>query len=554
MPCGHPRFACQGGARNRTPRADPGRKSGAPPPRDRILQGTRGTLVQPEPPLPIIDGRYQLLRRIGEGGIGAVFEARHLGTGRRVAVKVIANESHSKNADVVDRFRREALASGAIESQHIAHVMDTGVDPSSGKPYLVMELLIGEDVEQALRRVTPFPPDLALRVVAQACLGLQRAHEEAVVHRDIKPANLFLARRDRDASELVVKILDFGIAKMKPEQLPTASTRTLTGSGSMVGSPLYMSPEQALGRRTIDHRTDIWSLGVVLYEALTGAAPHAYTETVGELLVSICHDPARPIQELAPWASPEVAAIVHRALAINPAARFASAREMFMAIQEQLPQGHALDKSMVAPMPSEQRAVVQERFFPPPALRIQAPSSGSLPQGVGADESGAMRFSTAALESRPTPTAGWLRPRSTGQVVAAALVAVGLGTGAYLAVGYLRPAPIATSSSVPAPAPHEPPSERPAGALPPPSAHTAEWVTVAPTATLETPTVSFDSLPRVVPAPTAPPRSDSHASAGPDAGPSTASRSSPAPTDSSATGAPAPSGSVAPSASTEYGF
>src|SRR5271170_6253588 len=273
--------------------------------------------------------------------MGAVYEARHLGTARRVAVKVISSESLSKSAEAVSRFQREAMASGAIESQYIATVLDTGVDPATGSPYMVMELLVGEDIEQTLRRIGPFQPELALRVIGQACLGLQKAHEANVVHRDIKPANIFLTRRD--GGEVVAKLLDFGIAKMKTESFTSSEGKSLTRTGTMLGSPLYMSPEQALGRKNSDHRTDIWSLGVVLYETLTGKAPHTEAETIGELIVNICHKPAPHVQDFAPWVPPEVAAIVHRALALDPASRFQTAADMFAAIRARLPQGRAVD-------------------------------------------------------------------------------------------------------------------------------------------------------------------------------------------------------------------
>jgi serine/threonine protein kinase len=158
-----------------------------------------------------IDTKYLIVRQLGQGGMGAVYEARHAGTGRRVAVKVIVGETLQKNRDVVARFQREARAAGAIESAHVVQVLDTGFDPSSGHPYLVMEFLSGRDLQEIIRELGPLPPELALRVVAQACLGLLKAHEVGVVHRDVKPANVFLARLD--AGDIVVKLLDFGIAE-----------------------------------------------------------------------------------------------------------------------------------------------------------------------------------------------------------------------------------------------------------------------------------------------------------------------------------------------------
>ncbi len=484
--------------------------------------------------------------------MGAVFEARHVGTGRRVAVKIIASESLSQNADVVSRFRREAMASGAIESQHIAHVMDTGVDPSSGKPYLVMELLVGEDLEQVLRRVRPFPPDLALRVVAQACLGLQRAHEQAVIHRDIKPANLFLARRDRDGAELVVKILDFGIAKMTTDQRPAsdALTSTLTRTGWIVGSPLYVSPEQALGRKTIDHRTDIWSLGVVLYEALTGTAPHAHAESVGALVVSICHEPAALVQQLAPWVSHDVAAIVHQALAIDPAARFGSATEMLVAIRKCLPHGHVLDASMVVPIGSEARAIRQSPFVVPSALRLPAPASGPLEST--ADESGAMRSAgMAGSESGPPRTPRFARLQ-TAVVVAVALAAAILGIGAYAMTSRMN---VDAAADLTARARQLANAEPSAGAIATavPSAPVSTVVPVqvlqekppvgreSVNGTLETPIVSIDSLPRVVPTSVAPHHLDAST---PTATVATSRRSTSASTKALSSASPEPGASV----------
>jgi serine/threonine-protein kinase len=187
-----------------------------------------------------IDGKYQIVRRLGQGGMGEVYEARHLGTGRRVAIKVVFGEALAQDREIVARFQREARAAGAIESQHVVQVLDTGFDPESGHPYLVMEYLTGRDLQATLQELGHLPPDLALRIVAQVCLGLARAHEAGVVHRDIKPANVFLARLD--GGEVVVKVLDFGIAKLRMEKFSTVDGTSLTQSGSLLGSPYYMSP------------------------------------------------------------------------------------------------------------------------------------------------------------------------------------------------------------------------------------------------------------------------------------------------------------------------
>jgi serine/threonine-protein kinase len=284
----------------------------------------------------LIDGKYQIVRPLGSGGMGTVYEGKHVGTGRRVAIKVVSPDALTKGPDVLDRFRREALATGGIESQYIAHVVDTGVD-RSGSPYIVMELLVGEDLQGTLKRLRRLPADVAIRIAGQACMGLMKAHDAGVVHRDVKPGNLFLARRDED---VVVKLLDFGIAKVRLDPLPEVDR---TSSGVMVGSPLYMSPEQARGKKTIDHRSDIFSLGVVLYELLTGKPPHDKAGTIGDLIVRICGEPARPIQGLAPNVNAATAAIVHKALAIDPNDRFARAVDMLSAIRAIVPGSLTLD-------------------------------------------------------------------------------------------------------------------------------------------------------------------------------------------------------------------
>src|SRR5262249_2582659 len=149
-------------------------------------------------------------------GMGSVYEARHAGTGRRVAVKVITGE-FAKNQTLLARFHREARASGEIETQHIGQVLDTGTDPTSGMPFMVMEYLEGEALAVLLHRLKILPPELALRITAQACLGLQKAHAKNVVHRDIKPANLFLSKREDGGH--ILKLLDFGVAKIKLDRL-----------------------------------------------------------------------------------------------------------------------------------------------------------------------------------------------------------------------------------------------------------------------------------------------------------------------------------------------
>ena len=305
--------------------------------------------------------RYRIERLLGEGGMGAVFEATQVDTGRRVAVKVISTGDLAKTAEIRARFAREATAVAALETRNIVQVLESGTDAATGLPFMAMELLTGADLQVVLERLGALPQDLSLRIVAQACLGLQRAHEAGVVHRDVKPANLFLANaaiRTR-GTEIVVKLLDFGIAKVKMDELGNTA-QGLTRTGNMLGTPLFMSPEQAKGLKSIDGRTDVWSLGAVLYQALSGVPPHEQ-ETVGQLILAICSEPVRPVQEVAPWVTPEVAAIVHRALRIDPADRYQSAAELLADIGAVLDNSWSISPEMIVPLPAEQRGRVERR-------------------------------------------------------------------------------------------------------------------------------------------------------------------------------------------------
>jgi serine/threonine-protein kinase len=299
----------------------------------------------------IIDGKYQILRKLGQGGMGAVYEAKNLETGRHVAVKVIISELIAQGSDAIVRFKREAKAAGAVDMRHVAQILDAGRDATTGDPYMVMELLSGEDLKQLIRRIGPIAPEVALRITAQACLGLQAAHEAGIIHRDIKSANLYLARRE--SGEVVVKIVDFGVAKIMAEQASGGDTTDLTRTGAVLGSPRYMSPEQAKGEGGIGPWSDLWSLGVVLYEMLTGKTPHADVEGTFGLVMAICTIPAAPVIEGAPWVSPECAAIVHKALQIDTKNRFASATEMLSAISASLAEGTSIQGSMLVTLSEE---------------------------------------------------------------------------------------------------------------------------------------------------------------------------------------------------------
>lgn len=433
-----------------------------------------------------LDGKYHIRKLLGEGAMGSVYEAEHTATGRRVAVKVISSADLTKDPKVVSRFQREARAAGAIETQHITQVLDAGVDRESNLPFLVMEYMVGEDLMALVKRVGPLSPDLVLRIAAQACLGLQKAHEANVVHRDIKPHNLFLARRE--AGEVIVKLLDFGIAKVKMDQAHDTEGAELTRTGNLLGSPLYMSPEQARGHKEIDKRTDIWSMGAVMYQALTGRTPYHHINALGELIISICSVPPPSLQDFAPWVPPEVTAIVHRCLQQDPARRFQGADEMLAVIRQLLPYGWAISEDMLMSLQDSMRQQaaprLQSSIAPPPmqatatAGLAASPSVAQIAYGAtvqagsqpGASTTGALTQSQPTMAPPPAPASKL--PLLISGVALAAVVAGGI-------VLFGRNGTSATPPQPPAQAQVPPPSAAPP---PEPAPSAAPAATPAPTA------------------------------------------------------------------------
>ncbi|MEZ4442077.1 MAG: serine/threonine-protein kinase [Polyangiaceae bacterium] len=295
----------------------------------------------------VLDDKYEVARLIGEGGMGAVYEAREKGTDNRCAVKVINDDAVGRDEVLVKRFEREAFAAQKIVSPHIVEILDAGHDPETGHPYMVMEMLDGENALELLTRVGPLPAAVACRIGIQVLEGLAEAHAHRVVHRDIKPANLFIADK---GDELVVKLLDFGVAKFKMEQAADTGNQSLTRTGSMLGSPMYMSPEQARGLKTIDHRADLWSLGIVLYQLLVGAVPFEDIDGLGELIITICSEPPPPVNVRAPWVPQAVADVIAGALKLASADRFESAEAMAAALQACIEGDARITKEMIVPL------------------------------------------------------------------------------------------------------------------------------------------------------------------------------------------------------------
>ncbi|HEY2514754.1 MAG TPA: protein kinase, partial [Polyangiaceae bacterium] len=274
-----------------------------------------------------IAGKYTLVRALGRGGMGAVYEAR-TASGEAFALKLIRPDVHdSRGRDAVRRFLREAKAAQAIVSPYVARVVDAGADEERKMPFLVMELLRGRDLARLLAAQGPLEPGGAVPFFAQVCEGLAAAHAQGVIHRDIKPANLFV--QDLPDGEIAAKVCDFGVAKQVVAGEPGTE---LTQSGGVIGSPMYMSPEQARNAKNVDLRTDVFSVAVSLYEALTGQRPWQGT-TMGELILAMGTTPPPRIDVVAPWISRALAEAIHKALARSPENRLASAAEFAAALR-----------------------------------------------------------------------------------------------------------------------------------------------------------------------------------------------------------------------------
>jgi eukaryotic-like serine/threonine-protein kinase len=275
-----------------------------------------------------LNDRYDVTRKIGEGGMGVVYEAKHTLIGKRVAIKVLLDK-YAQKADIVARLQQEARLASSIGHEHIVDITDFG-ETQDGRTYVVMEFLEGESLAQLLAREGPLPPARAVVIARQVAGALGAAHGKGVVHRDVKPENVFIIRRqERD----FVKVVDFGISKAlklnEGEGGHGASSPRLTHTGMVLGTPLYMSPEQARGEDDLDHRIDVYAVGIILYELLTGEVPFRGTNYLNVISQVLSVDPKPPSQVRPDLSiSPALEAVVMKAMAKDRAHRYANMSEL----------------------------------------------------------------------------------------------------------------------------------------------------------------------------------------------------------------------------------
>jgi serine/threonine protein kinase len=340
----------------------------------------------------ILDGRYLIKNKIAEGGMGTVYSGVHTKLGRNVAIKIL-KAKHVEDKEQTARFIQEAQAAADLHHRNIVDVIDVGTT-DGGAPYFVMELLVGESLRERMKSSLPMQPREVGYIIKQTLAGLGAAHSRGIIHRDIKPSNIFISR-EIDGRELV-KILDFGISKLQKTR-DDSVTSELTEDGTVLGTPLYMSPEQAAGKRElVDKRTDIYACGVILYKALTGVHPYK-GRNYNEIMHSIFTTSPEPPSLLNPQITKEMETVILKAMAKEPEDRYQNSddfvAQMGAFLVEITQAGFVLPKSKKAE-PSEtppsfkalQGVLDARRPTPTPAPKLVTPVSGPSLVGKGAWE------------------------------------------------------------------------------------------------------------------------------------------------------------------------
>jgi serine/threonine-protein kinase len=436
-------------------------------------------MLRPMQPGSVIAGKYRLLRLLGEGAMGVVWAAVHELTEREVAVKLISRE-HAANDEIRARMMREARACGRIAHRNVLEILDVG-ETATGEPFLVMPLLTGETLATVLARSGRLPASSVVRIATEIAKGLAAAHTAGIVHRDLKPANLFLVDDD-DTNAASVKIVDFGVSKILTSQDASA-----TATGSALGSPAYMSPEQARGERTIDHRSDIWSLGVVMFEALAGSRPF-HGDTPYAVVADILHGRIPSLLERAPDVDPRLATLVGRCLERDIRNRISSAGELIAELKAVSTPETSTGPGSVALVPPSvvvpavavsapavaQSAAAVQSAPGAPSVTSTTPVTRSGPGGVQPSGSGSGAVARGPLDEISQLASSVARDPGRTRIALAAVAAlafVGFGVGAVVVAAVLRGsgAQNAASGSVSVEPSAVQPSEAPSAAAPVPS-------------------------------------------------------------------------------------
>lgn len=453
-------------------------------------------------PVELVAGKYKLTRVLGRGGMGSVWEGVHTTLGTRVAVKFIDVE-HANSPEARQRFENEARAAATLRSKHVVEVYDHGVTPD-GRPFIVMEFLEGEPLDRRLERMGRLPARDTAHIVLMVCRALSKAHASGIVHRDLKPENVFLVWDDEDGAD-VAKVVDFGIAKFTDNSVGSSSA---TRTGSVLGTPYYMSPEQARGLRSVDYRSDLWSVGVIAFRCITGRLPFE-GEAVGDLLVKLCTAPVPVPSQIVSDAPPAFDTWIARALSREPEGRFQSAQELGGALATVC--GLSMRGSYVTGDIPTTRAGQTGPF---------AAASG-MPSGTMASSN-----NTGAPLTQTPPLPKPERPK-TGAVVAVSLLtlvvlAIGAGVLAKMYAGgtgraaaeAIPPPPVAAAAAA------VPPATQAPAARPDPVAVTPVIPSAAPAASVATATPQ----PQPTPAPAAKVRRGPAQQAKPKPAPAAASK------------------------------
>jgi len=416
----------------------------------------------------VIGGRYRLIAPLGRGGMGEVWRAEHTTLRALVAVKLIDPKllepvKGMRRDDVLTRFLHEAQAAAALRSPHVVQILDHGID--DGTPYMTMELLEGETLADRLDRVRVLPLEQTARIVTHVARALGKAHEAGIIHRDLKPENIFLVRNDE---EEIAKVLDFGVAKMTGSLVSLEAGGLVTRSGFMVGTPCYMSPEQAQGKKDLDGRSDLWGIAAIAFECVCGQRPFQ-SDAVGTLVLQICAHPLPVPSSIAP-VPPGFDAWWEKAASREPNERFQSAKELADALRAVLTPGLAFatyraplesggQPSAVAAAPRREATTLRipsGRTEPGVVSALHPTTAGrgfprvALFSGIGIGAILAALLVVFAMRSRVTPG-----PQPTAESAAAAVAPPAATTGAQPLVSPADPAP-------PEPSPHASASAEPA--------------------------------------------------------------------------------------------